>query len=146
MDLLRAENLRHGTAGFTSPPKEGVLGIFIALKNPLAGFEPANLGPRGQHASSRPPKPQPLKIWLNYSGVKLQKKGSGKQRMFAGYEPYRPYSGSRLSCVPLCSFSDLFIIYISNILREITKIFNFAVTWITPVTASNSPKSKLLHR
>jgi len=27
-DLLRATNLRHGTDGFTSPPKEGVLRIF----------------------------------------------------------------------------------------------------------------------
>jgi hypothetical protein len=35
-----------------------VLGIFFGLKNPAAsaGFEPANLGPRGQHASCRPPK------------------------------------------------------------------------------------------
>ena len=32
-DLLHAENLRHGTDGFTSPPKEGVLRIFFfALK------------------------------------------------------------------------------------------------------------------
>jgi hypothetical protein len=32
---------------------------FFALKNPtaLAGFEPANLGTKGQHAISRPPKP-----------------------------------------------------------------------------------------
>ena len=32
---------------------------FFALKNPKAsaGFEPANLGTKGQHASSRPPKP-----------------------------------------------------------------------------------------
>ena len=45
-DLLHAANLRHGTDGFTSPPKEGVLRIFFALKNPTAsaGFEPANLG------------------------------------------------------------------------------------------------------
>jgi hypothetical protein len=28
-DLLRAVNLRHGTDGFTSPPKEGVLGEFF---------------------------------------------------------------------------------------------------------------------
>ena len=51
-DLLHAVNLRHGTDGFTSPPKEGV------LKNPTAsvGFEPANLGTKGQHATSRPPK------------------------------------------------------------------------------------------
>jgi hypothetical protein len=50
-DLLHAANLRHGTAGFTSHPKEGVLGIFSA------GFEPSNVGTRGQHASSRTPKP-----------------------------------------------------------------------------------------
>jgi hypothetical protein len=41
-------------------PSEGRrAGDFFALKNPTAstGFEPANLGTRGQHASSRPPKP-----------------------------------------------------------------------------------------
>ena len=40
--LLHAVNLRHGTDGFTSPPKEG-------LTNPTAsvGFEPANLGTKG---------------------------------------------------------------------------------------------------
>ena len=31
-DLLHAANLRHETNGFTSPPKEGVLRIFFALK------------------------------------------------------------------------------------------------------------------
>jgi hypothetical protein len=31
-DLLYAANLRHGTDGFTSPPKEGVLSIFSPLK------------------------------------------------------------------------------------------------------------------
>ena len=31
-DLSYATNLRHGTDGFTSPPKEGVLRIFFALK------------------------------------------------------------------------------------------------------------------
>ena len=58
-DLLHAVNLRHGTHGFTSSPKEGVLRIFFALKNltASAGFEPANLGTKGQHATSRPPKP-----------------------------------------------------------------------------------------
>ena len=30
-DLLHAANLRHGTDGFTSPPKEGVLGIFFVV-------------------------------------------------------------------------------------------------------------------
>jgi len=28
-DLLCAANIRHGTDGFTSPPKEGVLRIFV---------------------------------------------------------------------------------------------------------------------
>ena len=57
--LLHAANMQHGTKGFTSLPKEGVLSIFFALKNPTAsaGFEPANLGTKGQHATSRPPKP-----------------------------------------------------------------------------------------
>ena len=32
MDLLHAANLRHGTDGFTSPPKEGLLRIFFTLK------------------------------------------------------------------------------------------------------------------
>ena len=57
-DLLHAANLRHGTDGFTSPPNEGVLRIFRP-KNPTAsaGFEPANLGTKGQHATPRTPKP-----------------------------------------------------------------------------------------
>jgi hypothetical protein len=48
-DLLHAANLRHGTDGFTSPSKEGLLRIFSA------GFEPSNLGTKGQHPTSRPP-------------------------------------------------------------------------------------------
>jgi hypothetical protein len=44
-----------GTDGFTSPPKEGVLRIFSPEKS--AGLEPTNLGTKGQHATSRPPKP-----------------------------------------------------------------------------------------
>ena len=56
-DLLHAVNLRHGTNGFTSLPKEGLLRIFFfALQNPTASavFEPANLGTKGQHTTSRP--------------------------------------------------------------------------------------------
>ena len=68
-DLLHAANLRHGTNGFTSPPKGGVLRIFFALKNPTAstGFEPANLGTKRQHATSRPPK-----LLSSYYGLKFQ--------------------------------------------------------------------------
>jgi hypothetical protein len=52
-DLLHAANLGHGKDGFTSPPKEDMLRIFFRLKNPAvsAGFEPVNLGSRGQHAN-----------------------------------------------------------------------------------------------
>ena len=48
-DLLHAVKLRHGTDGFISPPKEGVLRIFFRPKNPTAsaGCEPANLGTKG---------------------------------------------------------------------------------------------------
>jgi hypothetical protein len=42
--------LRHGTSGFTSHPKEGVMRIFIALKN-FAGFEPAAFGSIGKHTN-----------------------------------------------------------------------------------------------
>ena len=58
-DLLHAVNLRHGTNGFISLPKEGVLRIFSTRKNRTAsaGFEPANLGTKGQRSTSRPPKP-----------------------------------------------------------------------------------------
>jgi len=55
-DLLHAANLRHGTGGFTSPPMEGVLRIFSPLK--IRRLRPGlNLGTKGQHATSRPPKP-----------------------------------------------------------------------------------------
>jgi len=45
-DLLHAANLRHGTEGRRAEE-------FFAS----AGFEPANLGTKGQHATSRPRKP-----------------------------------------------------------------------------------------
>jgi hypothetical protein len=42
---------RHGTSRFTSHPKEGVLRILIALKNPspLPGLNPRPLGSSGKH-------------------------------------------------------------------------------------------------
>ena len=41
----------------------------FALKNPTAsdGFKPANLGTKGQHATSRPPKPLHLTVTLELS-------------------------------------------------------------------------------
>jgi hypothetical protein len=55
---------------------------FLALKNPTAsaGFEPANLGTKGQHATSRPPKP--LKNLGYHSGILLygMRKNTGNLR------------------------------------------------------------------
>ena len=47
-ELLYATILRHGTDGFTSPPKEGMLRIFLPLKNPtaLAGLNPQTWVPK----------------------------------------------------------------------------------------------------
>ena len=51
--LLHAANMRHGTNGFTSLPKEGVLRIFSPRK--IQRLRPGlNLGTKGQHATSRP--------------------------------------------------------------------------------------------
>jgi len=41
--LLHAGNLRHGTDGFTSPPKEGVLRILFRPKNPTISANVSNL-------------------------------------------------------------------------------------------------------
>jgi len=47
-DLLHAANLQHGTDGFTSPPKEGVLRIFSPLKirRLLPGLNPRTWVPK----------------------------------------------------------------------------------------------------
>jgi hypothetical protein len=48
--------IRHGVDGFTSPPKELVLRIFIAIINTSlsAGFEPANLESNTKHDNHLP--------------------------------------------------------------------------------------------
>ena len=58
-DVLHAPNLRHGTDGFTSPPKEGVLRIFSPwkIRRLRPGSNTRTWVPKGQHATSRPPKP-----------------------------------------------------------------------------------------
>jgi hypothetical protein len=50
--------LRHGASGFTSHPKEGVLRIFIALKNPSPrpGLNPRPLGPVASKLTTTPPR------------------------------------------------------------------------------------------
>ena len=46
MDLLHAVNLRHGTNGFTSLPKEGVLRIFSPWKIRRPGLNPRTWVPK----------------------------------------------------------------------------------------------------
>jgi hypothetical protein len=50
--------LLHGTSGFTSHPKEGVLRIFIAIKNPsrLPGLNTRPLGPVASTLTTTPPR------------------------------------------------------------------------------------------
>jgi hypothetical protein len=50
--LLHAVNLRHGTDGFTSPPKDGVLRILSPLKIPRPGLNPRILGPAANYQTS----------------------------------------------------------------------------------------------
>ena len=67
-DILHAVDLQHWRNGFTYFPSEGRRAEdFFALKNPTASaaFEPANLGTKDQHATSRPPKP--LKLGLKHT-------------------------------------------------------------------------------
>jgi hypothetical protein len=51
-----------------------VLRIFFRPKNPTAsaGFEPANLGTKGQNATPRSPKPHPSPIWDDNIEMDLQ--------------------------------------------------------------------------
>jgi hypothetical protein len=50
--------LRHGTSGFTSHPKKGVLHFVIALKNtsPRLGLNPRPLGPVANTQTTTPPR------------------------------------------------------------------------------------------
>jgi hypothetical protein len=58
-DLLHAAKLRHGTDGFTSPPKEGMLKIFIArkIRRLQPGLNPRTWVPEASMLITRPLKP-----------------------------------------------------------------------------------------
>jgi hypothetical protein len=67
--LLYAANLRHGTHGFTSLPKEGVLRIFSPLKirrlRPC--LNPRTWVPEASTLTARPPKPLRYTFHLHYA-------------------------------------------------------------------------------
>jgi hypothetical protein len=61
--------LLHGTSGFTSHPKENVLRIFIALKNPSSrpGLNPRHLGPVASILTTTPPRRLPATLTISHS-------------------------------------------------------------------------------
>ena len=65
-------------------------GFLFILKNPTAsaGFEPANLGTKGQHANSRPPKPQ-LSVYYTVARSKCISKAflCHDKRLYWSYWP-----------------------------------------------------------
>ena len=76
-DLLLAANLRHGTDGFTSPPKEGVLKIFSPLKirRLRPGLNPRTWVPKAStlplEHRSRFPKDYPYYLILYFTNTHL---------------------------------------------------------------------------
>jgi hypothetical protein len=66
-DLLHAANLRHGTHGFTSLPKEGVLRIFPPLKirRLRPGLNPRTWVTEASTLTPRPPKPLCRRLLLH---------------------------------------------------------------------------------
>jgi hypothetical protein len=73
--LLHAVNLRHGTDGFTSPPKEGVL--FITLKN-RPGSNPRTLGPVASTLTTSPPRATEVRIYFRLNQVTYSTRRSVK--------------------------------------------------------------------
>ena len=65
LGAFTCRKLWHGTDGFTSPPKEGVLRIFFALKirRLRPGLNRRTLMPEASTLTPRPPKP----CWFIYS-------------------------------------------------------------------------------
>jgi hypothetical protein len=65
-DLLHAANLRHGTHGFTSLPKDGALRIFPPLKirRLRPGLNPRTWVPEASTLTPRPPKPLVLGLFI----------------------------------------------------------------------------------
>jgi hypothetical protein len=61
---------------------------FFALKNPTAsaGFEPANLGTKGQHATSRPPKPRLSKLIMEWIPGESRKRGRPSKMWMEGLQ------------------------------------------------------------
>ena len=67
-DLLHAANLRHGTDGFTSPPKEGGLRIFSPLK--IRRLRPGLNPQTWVLKASTLPLDHRSQVWFMYCNIK----------------------------------------------------------------------------
>ena len=83
--LLHAVNLRHGTDGFTSPPKEDFFARKIRRLRP--GLNPRTRVPEASTLTSRPPKPllRVLVTYINGFACARECSASLVPRPFAGY-------------------------------------------------------------
>jgi hypothetical protein len=69
--LTSSKILRHGTSGFNSHPKEGVMWIFNSLKNPLIlpGMKPRPLRPVASALTTTPPRRPLSRVIRNFLQV-----------------------------------------------------------------------------
>jgi hypothetical protein len=83
--------LRYGADGLTSPPKEGVLRIFIALEkpSPRPSLNTRTLGPTASTLSIKPPRATLLYYIINMVLIQeeghLQSKLSSKTRAYLSF-------------------------------------------------------------
>jgi hypothetical protein len=56
-DLLHAAKLRHGTEGFTSPPKEGMPFVARKIRRLQPGLNPRTWVPEASMLTTKPLKP-----------------------------------------------------------------------------------------
>ena len=100
-------------------------GFLFTLKNPTAsaGFEPANLGSKGQHATSRPPKPLPVRI--------TGSSDSNETERTAGYGVFQsPDQGTLLQLrVRNKTFIRVEQFFLANVTLPVTKQFTLFLVW-----------------
>jgi hypothetical protein len=134
-DLLHTANLRHGTHGFTSLPKEGVLRIFPPLKirRLRPGLNPWTWVPEASTLTPRPPKPLSECLLIKCRTFLLW------SRLNAGYnsvlyenntEQYRQYTCKMefLSCNQWCSGKEK-----SNAHSETAFLIQYPVRFLSVV-------------
>jgi hypothetical protein len=83
-DFLHAAKLRHGTDGFTSPPKEGMLRIFFCPKNPTTSTGWVLNATSRRLCRRKRPGTHCIGGWV---GLRAGLDGCGKSRPPKGFDP-----------------------------------------------------------